>query len=153
MIVKMKVMDELNNIGPTLSKMKREVPFTVPDGYFSSFQTRLDTAIREKVTKPSHKYRILMSPYMAAAVAMFIVVAGGTILLRVNHRSSIGDRFHSEISLVVEQELYSISEETIFETLTADQPVKRLQKPAMSDEMINYLLNEDLSEEELRNPL
>jgi len=151
--MKTKVMDEIKNIGPSLSNIKREVPFTVPDSYFNSFQIRLDKTIRERVTKPSRIYRILMSPYMAAAVTMFIVVAAGTILLRINHRSSISQRFHSEISLVVEQELYSISEETILETLTDDQPVKRLQKPALSDEMINYLLNEDLSEEELRNPL
>ena len=41
--VKMKVMDELKDIGPSLSNIKKDTPFTVPDGYFSNFQTRLDT--------------------------------------------------------------------------------------------------------------
>jgi hypothetical protein len=148
----MTVMDELKDIGPSLSKMKREVPFTVPDGYFDNFQSRLNKTIRERDTQSSLKYRIWMSPYMAAAVMMFVVLAAGTMVYRINHRSTLDERFHMEISLAVERELYSISEETLMETLANDHPDDLLQKPS-PDETIDYLLNEGLDEEDLNNPL
>lgn len=152
--MRMKAMDELKNIGPTLSKIKREQPFTVPDGYFDNFQARLDDAIKAKKDLTSAgTYRFVIRPYMAAAVLLIVALLAGTAILRKDHGNKADDRFHAEISLVVEQELYSISEETILETLATGQSDKQFQKQANSDEMINYLLNEDINEEELLNTL
>lgn len=38
-------MDELKNIAPELSKIKKELPFKVPDNYFNDFPERLNRII------------------------------------------------------------------------------------------------------------
>ena len=149
----MKEMDESNNIGPMLSGIKKGAPFSVPDGYFDHFQTKLKGAIHARESKRLIRYPYILRPYMAAAVLLIIALIAGTLVFRIDHSSRNERRFSAELSRVVELELYSISEETILEMMTTDQGSIQIQNPNGSEDMINYLLDEDLNEEELLNSL
>jgi hypothetical protein len=90
---------------------------------------------------------------MAAAVLLIIALLAGTLVFRFSHGSRDERRYAAELSRVVEQELYSISEETILEIMTTDQTDKQIIQPVSSDDLIDFLLDENLNEEELRNSL
>lgn len=151
--MKMKVVDEMNDIGPLLSGIKKGPPFSVPDGYFDHFQTRLNSALHAKESKVQVRYLYILRPYMAAAVLLIIALLAGTLVFRFSHGSRDERRYAAELSRVVEQELYSISEETILEIMTTDQTDKQIIQPVSSDDLIDFLLDENLNEEELRNSL
>ena len=63
------------------------------------------------------------------------------------------ERFYTEVSQVVERDLYSFSEESIFEALVKEIPEKSSSTYLNTEDMINYLLNEDLVDEELTERL
>jgi len=143
-------MDELNNISPKLSKIPRGTPFQVPGGYFETFSDRLDETIHKKVPAPDRRIHYL-KPYLAAAILIIVALVSGNYILR-NTLGRSGDRFHAEVSRVVEQELYSISEETILETLETDV-APETETSAETDELINYLLDENIDEADMLNDL
>ena len=48
-------MDELKNISPKLSEIKKENPFRTPDNYFDDFSARFDLAQKQEESKPLEK--------------------------------------------------------------------------------------------------
>ena len=63
---------------------------------------------------------------MAAAILLIVALLAGTLVFRFSHGSRNERRYAAELSQVVEQELYSISEETILEVMTTDQTDKQI---------------------------
>ena len=54
-------MDELKNISPELSKLKKENPFGVPNNYFEDFSARLHAKLaEEKKVVPKKQNRIVV---------------------------------------------------------------------------------------------
>lgn len=143
-------MDSENDIGPLLRNLKRDQPFSVPDGYFETFPGRLDRAIQHR--KPVQKLNVRMM--LAAASIAAAVVVSGTLLFRNQYHRNLEAGFHAEISRTVDRELYSISEETILEAMDAGTDPASVQKaPAEEGQVIDYLLQEDLDEVDLLNAL
>lgn len=141
-------MDEKTDIGP-LKQVKRDIPFTVPEGYFEQFQGRLDQAIRH--TKPAPR-KVYIKPYLAAASIVAVALLAATMVFRHQYRQHLANRFHAEISRTVEMELYSISEETIMETMDPGSPAENGMSVSGDEvEMIDYLLNENIDEGDLLN--
>ena len=147
-------MDELKNIEQNLTKIGKETPFKVPEGYFEGFSARLSDRIHNKNRIPvSIKYLFSWKPYLAAAVILIVALVTGNYLHSSHSNKIASERFHSEISQVVEQELYSISEETIIESMEVKIQDEHDSSSVNTEVMINYLLNEDLNDEELLNTL
>ena len=147
-------MDELKNIAPNLSKLKKDLPFGVPDHYFESFPANLQEKIHShKKDSFAGRNVVILKPYLAAAVILIVALVAGNMIFRKVSSQKSDDRFRTEISEVVEQELYSISEEIIVEVMEADLMEETITAPAGSDEMIDYLLNADLDEGDLLNSL
>jgi hypothetical protein len=146
-------MDELKNIGPKLSRIKKDHPFEVPDHYFEDFRASLQEKIKsQKRDNFTRGFAVSLKPYLVAAVIVVVaLVAGNVIFQRTGSRNS-DVRFQQEISQVIEQELYSISEEIILEAMEVGIAEENIPEPTGSDEMIDYLLNADV-EEELLNSL
>jgi hypothetical protein len=146
-------MDELKNIAPRLSRIKKDHPFEVPDHYFEDFRAGLQKKIQShKKGTFARGYAVTLKPYLLAAVIVIVALVGGkAIFQQVSSRNS-DVRFQQEISQVIEQELYSISEEIILEVMEVGITNENMSLPAGSDEMIDYLLNADV-EEELLNSL
>ncbi|HPF51871.1 MAG TPA: hypothetical protein PK335_09875 [Draconibacterium sp.] len=69
-------MDELKNIAPELSKLKKEVPFSTPEGYFDDFSARLQMRIEaEKQTVAPRKTRFLQifKPALGLAASFALI--------------------------------------------------------------------------------
>lgn len=145
-------MDDHKGKRSPLSEIKRDLPFAVPEGYFDQFQTRLEVAIHARKNRDQFKLHVLR-PYMAAAVMLIIALLAGTWIFRINHDSRDERSLAAELSRVIEQELYSIPEETILEIMASDQADEPVTNSASSDDLIEYLLDENLNEEELLNNL
>ena len=141
------------NRRPPLEKMKKDNPFKVPEGYFESFSARLNDRIHEKsrIILPAKK-AFAWKPYLAAAILLIVALVTGNYMF--NHSGQrAAERLRTEISQVVEQELYSISEETIIEVMESESPLLPVNPSGNADEMIDYLLNENILEDELMNTL
>jgi hypothetical protein len=92
-------------------------------------------------------------PYLAAAILLIVALVAGNYLFNGRAGNSATKRLHTEISQVVEKELYSISEETILEVLGDEHQNSSGDESASAGEVIDYLLNEDIQENELMNAL
>lgn len=69
-------MDDLEKIAPTLSEIKKEIPFRVPPHYFDDFSARLQMKIEaEKTVLPSPKNRIIqfLKPALGLAAGFALV--------------------------------------------------------------------------------
>lgn len=69
-------MDELKNIAPELSKLKKEAPFGVPENYFDDFSARLQMKLEaEKKTLPSQQNRIIqfLKPALGLAASFALI--------------------------------------------------------------------------------
>lgn len=69
-------MDELKNIAPELSKLKKEVPFGTPKNYFDDFSARMHTKIAaEKLPKQEKKPRViqLLKPFIGLAASFALI--------------------------------------------------------------------------------
>lgn len=147
-------MDELKITGINLKNIGKETPFSVPDGYFEDFQAKLNERIHdERKVTPTVKYLTSFKPYLAAAVILIAAILAGTYLYNGRSIGRASERLHSEIYQEVEHELYSISEETILEVMNAGSMDEVVGNIVNDEEMIDYLLNVNLNEEELLNAL
>jgi hypothetical protein len=69
-------MEELKDIAPELSKLKKENPYGTPKNYFDDFSARMHTKIeQEKQAKPKDKPGIiqLLKPVMGLAASFAII--------------------------------------------------------------------------------
>lgn len=69
-------MDELKNIAPELSKLKKENPFRTPDQYFDDFSARLQMRIEaEKQTVAPRKTRFIqfLKPALGLAASFALI--------------------------------------------------------------------------------
>lgn len=69
-------MNELKNIAPKLSEIKKERPFRVPDNYFDDFSSRLHTRLEaEKQVLPKPKSRIIrfLKPAIGLAASFLLI--------------------------------------------------------------------------------
>jgi len=69
-------MDELKNIAPKLSKLKKENPFGTPDKYFDDFSARLQTKLEaETKVVPIQRNKIirLLKPALGLAASFAII--------------------------------------------------------------------------------
>lgn len=86
--------NELKNIAPELSKIKKDNPYTVPDGYFAGFMDELHTKIQEEENQPaetkSKKLTVkTLRPYFAIAAGFALLfVLWHVILLYMGKNSN-----------------------------------------------------------------
>lgn len=69
--------DELKNIAPELSKLKKEKAFRTPENYFDDFAARMHTKIElEKQPAPEKKPRViqLLKPILGLAASFAIIM-------------------------------------------------------------------------------
>lgn len=70
-------MDELKNIAPELSKLKKENPFGIPRNYFDDFSARMHTKLEaEKHPVPNNNPRIIqfLKPAFGLAASFALIV-------------------------------------------------------------------------------
>ncbi|HEX2394399.1 MAG TPA: hypothetical protein VHI78_03590 [Bacteroidales bacterium] len=122
------------------------IPFKVPDGYFETFPDKLVTKLPEKQVKQNQFDIIALNRYAAAAILVIVAVISVYLILRNPSDNIEQSPLQSEISVLVENDIYSFNEEMIYEAINSYEAPN-------SEEVIDYLLNEDLNESELINAL
>ena len=132
------------------TELPKEVPYRVPDGYFDEFAGRLNARIRSE--KNNRSYLTLpaaLRPYAAAAIIIIAAVITGSLIFRNPGRPDNAAPLQKEISQLVEDDIYSYDESMIMEAIgTGDN-----RNDPGSEEVIDYLLNEDITETDLINAL
>jgi hypothetical protein len=147
-------MDELKNIMKTAEGYNKDNPFVLPESYFERFPGRLSERIRNE--KNGSRVTRRLTPwkqYAAAAIIILAALIAGQFIFDKAAAGKADKRLMSEISQMVEDELYSIQEEDIVKAMAMetaeDQEVSGLEP----GEVIDYLMNEEINENELINAL
>ncbi len=159
-------LDNLDELAPGLSKIKKENPFRVPDGYFD----KLPNIIREKIIKPNtvsvweQFFLLLKQPKysMSLAVATMAIVLALFVFVKPDGQE---DQFLSDITIedILRENpelIYSIDESLIIEVLLAengedirdyyDYNIKS-DTSISDDEIIDYLSDENFDTELIYN--
>lgn len=146
------MMKQNENSGKLFDTLKKGNPFEVPEGYFQNFPERLNNTIKALDNKPlAVKKPINWLPYAAAASLLIFVLAGSRHLLRYTNQNKALTSLQHEISFEVEQNLYSINEDIILEVMGYEGLVAA--DTANTEEIIEFLINDDIGEYELMQAL
>lgn len=70
-------MDELKDIAPELSKMKKETPFRTPKNYFEDFSARMDLNVAQEKAEPNPEPKAniiqLLKPALGLAASFALI--------------------------------------------------------------------------------
>ncbi len=143
-------LDDLKNIVPKLSDIKKENNFSVPDGYFETFRNRLDEKIQEEDKKSIFSvFFQIIRPQLALASLMLTVVVIGYlgVKLFIPENSSFQNQY--DFADLLEDEIYYMDEAFILESLMDYSGETRENSNEVSDELmdeiINYLADDEMS--------
>ncbi len=147
-------MENLNKIPPRLSQTGKKTPFKVPEGYFENFSVRLSNRIHEKESPEQAGRRIpVLKPYFAiAAVAVIILVAVQIFIIQPGKRD-INHLKGYEITANIEDNLYYYSEEAIIEAIYPVTESPASGEDLTNEEIVDYLINEDISLTDILNAI
>lgn len=149
------VMKATWKIKPDLTSIGKGNPFEVPRGYFEGFPDRLQERIHGEENQVSARQVVMLNwkPYLAAAVVLLVALLSGTYYMGQTREKRMEKRFYTSISQVVEQDIYSIDESTIWEVLSTEIPEKSPDDAVDAQDALDYLLNESLDETDLLDAL
>ena len=125
--------------------MKKELPFSVPEGYFENFAARLHDRL-ETERKPGFfrkTYRILRPQLaIAATFAAFIVLS--YVIIKFSLDNNKQTKPIQEYSEIIDYYIYDFDDETIMAVFTDENNLNYLNNTFEDEEIINYLSEEDV---------
>lgn len=130
------------------------MPFKVPEDYFENFSVRLSNRIHEKKS-PEIVGRLIpvLRPYFAIAVITIVILVAVRIFIFQPGKGNLGDLKGYEISASVENNLYYYSEEAIIEAVYPVFESSTPEEDVTEEEIIEYLINEDISLNDILNAI
>jgi len=139
-------MDESSNISPRLTKIKRGNPYSVPENYFEELPGRILEAIHvQKETGP-------VKPFIFRAIRLQLAVAASIIAFAVigyfgykliHSDNSASGLTSGEIAEYVEYYSSEIEEDMFIEMLEENK-LPEADYSDLSDEIITYLVDENI---------
>ncbi len=134
-------MEELKNIAPKLSGIKKENPFKVPNNYFEDFSARLKPTLESsdiKATKKQNAFIRILKPTLGLAASfalIFMLVYWPLSMFNnkyadnkdISETTTIDNNYYSLIAELDENSLYTLLEENTKEESFSD------------DELVAYL--------------
>lgn len=146
-------MDKKENISDKLSELRKENSFSVPEDYFDNFQQRLQARIQTEKTgsvRKRNSAKVYRLAWVSAVAAVFIIalfIGRNIIGIRSNPPLS-----QEEISLAFTDEIYDLDEFELTENIDEIMYDKDLDEE-YSDDIILYLLDEDIEIDKIVNEL
>jgi hypothetical protein len=123
--------------------MKKELPFSVPEGYFENFAARLHNRL-ENEREPGFfgkTYRILRPQLaFAATFAAFILLGYAIIKLSLDGRKQTAPV--QEYAEIIDYYIYDFDDETITAVFTQENNLNYLNNTFKEEEIIKYLSEE-----------
>lgn len=146
-------MDKKKNISGKLQNTKQENPFSVPEGYFNDLQQRIQEKIkaeREGTEKEVEQLRMPRLIWISAVAAIFVI--GFFIARNLNKTGAEQPLTQEEIAYAFEQEILDLDELELLDNL--DEMNQNLESEhRYSEEIIMYLLDEDIEIDKIVNEL
>ena len=148
-----------DKISTKLSEKKNENPFLVPDGYFESFSSRFQDRLAEERKKEERSLYLVLKPYIytVSSVAAILILTfifyktfvdkGNTTVLS-----------NSEIASIFEEDVYDLEGTYLSDNYSDEIEADDLMfldedDPSYEDEIIQYLLDENVEIESIVNEL
>ena len=125
--------------------MKKELPFSVPEGYFENFAARLHDRL-ETERKPGFfgkTYRILR-PQLAIAATIAALIVLGYAIIKLSLNNNTQSEPVQEYAEVIDYYIYDFDDETIMAVFTEENNLNYLNNTFEDEEIINYLSEEDV---------
>ena len=145
-------MDDKKKINTELSKINRENPFNIPEGYFDNFSSRLSDKIHASEAPGFYeKYVLAVKPYLAIAAFFISVVILGIVFYNVFFPgNNIKELKPEEIVELINEDAYYLSEESILEIIYINDAGDGDEKADnsgenLTNEVIDYLINEEIN--------
>ena len=147
-------MDNLNKIPPKLSKTGKRTPFKVPENYFENFSVKLGERLHEK-NSPEFITRLIpvLKPYFAIAIIAIVILLTARIFIFQPGKRDINSLKSYEITANIEDNIFYYSEETIIEAVYPDFESSSPDEDLTNEEIIEYLINDDVSIDEILNAI
>jgi hypothetical protein len=138
-------MNNLETFGPKLTKVSKENPYKVPEGYFDSLPSRVQDYCKEQESRKqpiSLVFTLKTQLAFAAGICFFLLLSIGGFYYS-KHTSDLS-LFHKTdyIKIVVESGT-EFDEIQLYEAYSNSTKKDTLKKP-MNDELMEYLLNENV---------
>ena len=145
-------MNDKKKINNELSKINRENPFNIPEGYFDNFSSRLRDKIHASEAPGFYeKYVLTLKPYLAVAAFFVGVVILGIVFYNVFlPGNNIRELKSDEIVELINEDAYYLSEESILEIIYMNDAEGGDEKSEnsgdnLTNEVIDYLINEEIN--------
>ena len=143
-------MNDLETFGPKLSKIGKENPYRVPEGYFDALPSRVqELCTKQKVDEPSVSWGVTFRTQLALAAGIcFFVMLAITGYYYSKQASNLFDRDYLKL---VEESGIEFNEIQLYEAVTNGVKKDTIKKP-YNDELMEYLLNENTENGALLDP-
>lgn len=140
-------MEDLKNIAPELSKIKKETPFRVPEHYFEDFSARLQIKLdAEKMEAPKKQSKVVqfLKPAlsMAAGFALLFTLAYWPLKLITPDPQANNSNMEIDINEMLYANMVEGIDQNSFYALL-DEPYNSAQ---LSDEELAVIVNSNSSE-------
>lgn len=136
-------MDDLKNIAPKLSKIKKENPFSVPDNYFNELPMQIQERVRQKrVFYPAVLIELLKKPAYALSFSLLLLLI---IIIPFTISTYNSKLSNSQIAYqdfdITDIEYFEINEELLIEAISAEEFDENELIEETNDEMMDYIIN------------
>lgn len=136
-------MDDLKNIAPALSKIKKENSFSVPDNYFNELPMKIQERVQQKrVFNPVVLFELLKKPAYALSFALLIllIIIIPFAISTYNNRLSNNQISYHDFD-ITDIEYFEINEELLIEAISAGEFDENELIEEANDEMMDYIIN------------
>ena len=126
----------------------------MPENYFENFSVRLSERLHEK-NSPEFITRLIpvLKPYFAIAIIAIVILLTARIFIFQPGKRDINSLKSYEITANIEDNIFYYSEETIIEAVYPDFESSSPDEDLTNEEIIEYLINDDVSIDEILNAI
>jgi len=132
--------------------MKQETPFSVPEGYFENFSSRLMERIKlEKKPRIFKRTQRTLRPALAIAATLAALILAGYFIIRLNTNNGGKTEPVQEFADVIDYYIYDFDDETIISVFNDETDLNYLNNIYKEEEIARYLSEDnDLDYSELQ---
>lgn len=155
---KKEIQEELEQIAPSLSKLKKEEVFDIPENYFSQLPDQIlsqidfsknESKVTQVDTSPKSNWlnqlinqvNLLFQPRMAMGLAMMIILAVASFLVLNNDDGGDGTILISsaELENYVKENIDDFEDQELFEMLESEEQESWTEMQIEDEELDGYL--------------
>jgi len=136
-------MDNLKNIAPELSKLKKENNFTVPESYFEELPLKVQERVHQKKTNVFFGFsELIRKPayVISFAILLILIVSIPLTVAVLNNQKTTNQIAYHAIELD-ELDFFDISEDLLIEAISANGDLLiEMVNEVEDDEMLDFIL-------------